>query len=197
MGYDIWQRGSSFCIRKENFPGLVKVAIQRFPDLFDEMSSVREIFKEFDFEVDKDEEGNLSDIVFTGEKAGNEDELFETIAPFVEAGSSISFYGEDNSIWRYCFDGKQCRYETPLLIFPENPKPPKEGQSVYRLPFSIQGELAVPAASRKEACRALELLDSEDFLSHLLTLFQKNGIGAYLRPDEMKKAKGKADALIL
>ena len=38
MGYDIWQRGSSFCIRKENFPGLVKVAIQRFPDLFDEMS---------------------------------------------------------------------------------------------------------------------------------------------------------------
>ena len=70
MGYDIWQRGSSFCIRKENFPGLVKVAIQRFPDPFDEMSSVREIFKEFDFEVDKDEEGNLSDIVFTGEKAG-------------------------------------------------------------------------------------------------------------------------------
>ena len=62
------------------------------------MSSVREIFKEFDFEVAKDEEGNLSDIVFTGEKAGNEDELFETIAPFVEAGSSISFYGEDNSM---------------------------------------------------------------------------------------------------
>lgn len=196
MGYDIWQRGSSFCIRKENFPGLVKVAIQRFPDLFDEMSSVREIFKEFDFEVDKDEEGNLSDIVFTGEKAGNEDELFETIAPFVEAGSSISFYGEDNSIWRYCFDGKQCRYETPLLIFPENPKPPKEGQSVYRLPFSIQGELAFPAASRKEACRALELLDSEDFLSHLLTLFQKNGVRTYLRTDEMKKAEGQADALI-
>ena len=141
MGYDIWQRGSSFCIRKENFPGLVKVAIQRFPDLFDEMSSVREIFKEFDFEVDKDAEGNLSDIIFTGEKTRYEDELFETIAPFVEAGSSVSFYGEDNSIWRYCFDGKQCRYETPLLIFPENPKPPKEGQSVYRLPFSIQGEL--------------------------------------------------------
>ena len=171
MGFVIWQRESSFCIRKEYFAGLVKAAIRRFPDLFDEMSSVREIFKGFDFEVDKDEEGNLSDIVFTGEKAGNEDELFETIAPFVEAGSSIPFYGEDNSIWRYCFDGKQCRYETPLLIFPENPKPPKEGQSVYRLPFSIQGELAFPAASRKDACRALELLDSEDFLSHLLTLF--------------------------
>ena len=51
MGYDIWQRGSSFCIRKENFPRLVKAAIQRFPTWFDEMSSVREIFKEFDFEV--------------------------------------------------------------------------------------------------------------------------------------------------
>ena len=106
MGYDIWQRDSSFCIRKENFPGLVKAAIQRFPDLFDERSSVREILGEFDFEVDKDAEGNLSDIVFTGEKAGNEDDLFETIAPFVEQGSSVSFYGEDNSIWQYCFDGK-------------------------------------------------------------------------------------------
>lgn len=196
MGYDIWQRDSSFCIRRENFPGLVKAAIQRFPDLFDEMSSVREIFKGFDFEVDKDAEGNLSDITFTGDRAGNEDELFETIAPFVEPGSSVSFYGEDGNIWQYRFDGEQCRDESPLLIWPENPKPPKEGQSVYRLPFSIQGELAFPAASRKEACRALELLDPEDFLSHLLTLFQKNGIGAYLRPDEMKKAEGETDALI-
>ena len=197
MGFVIWQRESSFCIRKEYFAGLVKAAIQRFPDLFDEMSSVRDIFKEFDFEVDKDAEGNLSDIVFTGEKTRYEEEFFETLAPFVEAGSFVSFYGEDNSIWRYCFDGKQCRYETPLLIFPENPKPPKEGQSVYRLPFSIQGELELYAESSEKACTTFGLFDSEDFLFHLLTLFQKNGIGAYLRPDEMKKAKGKADALIL
>lgn len=190
MGFDIWQRDSSFCIRKVNFAGLVKAAIQRFPDLFDEMSSVREIFKEFDFEVDKDEKGNLDDIVFTGGRAGNEDELFEAIAPFVEAGSSVSFYGEDGSIWQYCFDGKQCRNESPLLIWPENPKALKEGQSVYRLPFSIQGELEFRAASRKEAYMALGLFDSEKFLSHLLTQFQKNGIGSYLRPDEMKKVEG-------
>ena len=195
MGYDIWQRDSSFCIRKENFPGLVKAAIQHFPNLFDEMSSVGEIFKEFDFEVDKDAEGNLSDIIFTGEKAGNEDELFETIAPFVEQGSSVSFYGEDNSIWQYCFDGKQCRDESPLLIWPENPKPKKKGQSVYRLPFSIQGELELYAESLEKACMAFGLFDSEDFLSHLLTLFQKNGIGTYLRLDEIKKAEGETDAV--
>ena len=195
MGYDIWQRDSSFCIHKENFPGLVKAAIQRFPDLFDEMSSVREIFKEFDFEVDKDAEGNLSDIVFTGEKAGNEDDLFETIAPFVEQGSSVSFYEEDNSIWQYCFDGKQCWDESPLLIWPENPKPLKKGQSVYRLPFSIQGELELYAESLEKACMAFGLFDSEDFLSHLLTLFQKNGIGTYLRLDEIKKEEGEADAV--
>ncbi|MCI8649608.1 MAG: hypothetical protein HFG20_05780 [Anaerotruncus sp.] len=197
MGYDIWQRGSSFCIRKENFPGLVKAAIQHFPNLFDEMSSVGEIFKEFDFEVDKDAEGNLSDIIFTGEKTRYEDELFETIAPFVEPGPSVSFYGEDGNIWQYCFDGKQCRDESPLLIWPGNPKPPKEGQSVYRLPFSIQGEIELHAASQKEACMALRVFDSEDFLSHLMTLFQKNVVRTYLRPNEMKKAEGEADALIL
>lgn len=189
MGFDIWQCGSSFCIRKENFAGLVKAAIQRFPDLFDEMSSVREIFKEFDFEVDKDEKGNLDDIVFTGGRAGNEDELFEAIAPFVEAGSSVSFYGEDSSIWQYCFDGKQCRNESPLLIWPENPKPLKEGQTVYRLPFSIQGELNFPAASLEEAAMALGRFSSEDFLSHLLTLFEANGIKSYLCPEKMKKAE--------
>ena len=189
MGFVIWQRESSFCIRKEYFAGLVKVAIQRFPDLFDEMSSVRDIFKEFDFEVDKDAEGNLSDIVFTGEKTRYEEEFFETLAPFVEPGSFVSFYGEDNSIWRYCFDGRQCRYETPLLIFPENPKSLKEGQSVYRLPFSIQGEIELHAASREEACMAFRVFGPEGFLSHLLTLFQKNGVGRYLRPDELKEVE--------
>ena len=104
---------------------------------------------------------------------------------------------EGGSIRQYCFDGKQCRDKSPLLIWPENPKPPKEGQSVYRLPFSIQGELELYAESSEKACTTFGLFDSEDFLFHLLTLFQKNGIGAYLRPDEMKKAKGKADALIL
>lgn len=189
MGFVIWQRESSFCIRKEYFAGLVKAAIQRFPDLFDEMSSVRDIFKEFDFEVDKDAEGNLSDIIFTGEKTRYEEEFFETLAPFVEPGSFVSFYGEDNSIWRYCFDGKQCRYETPLLIFPENPKALKEGQSVYRLPFSIQGEIELHAATQKEACMALGLFDSERFLSRLMTLFKKNGVGRYLRPDELKEVE--------
>ena len=189
MGFVIWQRESSFCIRKEYFAGLVKAAIQRFPDLFDEMSSVRDIFKEFDFEVDKDAEGNLSDIIFTGEKTRYEEEFFETLAPFVEPGSFVSFYGEDNSIWRYCFDGRQCRYETPLLIFPENPKSLKEGQSVYRLPFSIQGEIELHAASREEACMAFRVFGPEGFLSHLLTLFQKNGVGRYLRPDELKEVE--------
>lgn len=189
MGFVIWQRESSFCIRKEYFAGLVKAAIQRFPDLFDEMSSVRDIFKEFDFEVDKDAEGNLSDIIFTGEKTRYEEEFFETLAPFVEPGSFVSFYGEDNSIWRYCFDGKQCRYETPLLIFPENPKALKEGQSVYRLPFSIQGEIELHAASREEACMALKVFGPEGFLSHLLTLFKANGVGRYLRPDELKEVE--------
>lgn len=103
---------------------------------------------------------------------------------------------EGGSIRQYCFDGKQCRDKSPLLIWPENPKPPKEGQSVYRLPFSIQGELELYAESSEKAYTTFGLFDSEDFLFHLLTLFQKNGIGAYLRPDEMKKAERKADALI-
>lgn len=107
----------------------------------------------------------------------------------MEAGSAVSFYGEDSSIWQYRFDGKQCRYETLLLVWPENPKARKEGQTVYRLPFSIQGELEFYAASQEEAGKSLGLFSAEDLLTHLLTLFQKNGLGSYLRLDELRKEK--------
>jgi hypothetical protein len=54
-----------------------------------------------------DEEGNISNIYFEGEKIGDETALFKALAPFVKSGSYIQMHGEDGSIWRWCFnDGK-------------------------------------------------------------------------------------------
>ena len=196
MGYEIYLRERNFTVKKENFVPLVQVVREKFPALFDSMDSLRVVFKEFDFSVEADENGDLVDLEFPGGRAGNEDEFFAAIAPFVEPGSYLCFEGEDNAIWINRFDGKQCMEERPLLIFPNSPKPLKEGQAVYRLPFSIQGDIEIPAVSLEDAYKVLERFDSEDFLSCLLALFQENGIGCYLRPAEMKKMEGSTDAAL-
>lgn len=46
---------------------------------------------------------------FTGEKMGDDNLLFNALAPFVEGGSEIHFQGEDGSRWRYIFDGKNLK----------------------------------------------------------------------------------------
>jgi len=59
--------------------------------------------------IDEDETtGDVTDIYFYGEKAGQEELLFKAIAPFVKDGSYIEMVGEDGSIWRWLFKGGKC-----------------------------------------------------------------------------------------
>ena len=50
--------------------------------------------------------GAINDIDFEGEKIGDEELMFNAIAPFVEADSYITMLGEDGEQWRYFFDGE-------------------------------------------------------------------------------------------
>ena len=54
--------------------------------------------------------GDIVDLCFRGEKLGDDEVLFEAIAPFVESGSFIQMSGEDGHGWRWCFDdGRLCK----------------------------------------------------------------------------------------
>jgi hypothetical protein len=48
--------------------------------------------------------GDIDGIRFLGEKIGQEEILFNAIAPFVESGSYIEMEGEDGEIWRWAFE---------------------------------------------------------------------------------------------
>ena len=52
------------------------------------------------------ETGDITNISFTGEKFGDDDVFFTALAPFIEAGSEMTFMGEDGEAWKYKFDGK-------------------------------------------------------------------------------------------
>jgi len=59
----------------------------------------------------------ICDIYFEGSKLGDDELLFQTIAPYVEPGSYIEMQGEDGLIWRWCFDGKTCTEKTAKIIW--------------------------------------------------------------------------------
>ena len=64
------------------------------------------------------DEGDVYDIWFTGEKIGEDIDLFlNSIAPYVLDESYISFSGEDGSQWRYLFKDKQMLDQTGTVTY--------------------------------------------------------------------------------
>jgi len=60
----------------------------------------------------------ITGIYFNGEKFdGTEHEMFNSIAPFVEAGSYIEMLGEGGEIWRWVFDGETCEEKAATITF--------------------------------------------------------------------------------
>jgi len=54
---------------------------------------------------------------FEREKIGQEDLLFDAIAPWVREGSYIEMSGEDDAMWRWVFRGGGCHEVTPTITW--------------------------------------------------------------------------------
>jgi len=70
---------------------------------------IQDAFADWRYPVEIDETGNVVGIEFSGEKIGQENIMFETIAKFVSPGSFIRMMGEDGYRWKWVFDGKTCQ----------------------------------------------------------------------------------------
>ena len=76
------------------------------------------LFDQGRWAVEFDDDGNVNDIQFEGEKKGwGEDELFEKIAPFVKDGSFIEMHGEDGGMWRWVFKNGTCTEIYPTITW--------------------------------------------------------------------------------
>ncbi len=69
------------------------------------------------YPVESDDNGDIADIQFDGEKLGQEGLMFQAIAPYVVAGSYLQFQGEDGSIWRFVFDGEKMIDKAATISF--------------------------------------------------------------------------------
>lgn len=128
MGYCIDQVDSDFHIKAHDlqscanailkaFRGRDQVGWIRASDINDRMSFI-EIADEFRWDVSVDDDGDIYDISFTGEKIGEDIDLFlNSIAPYVADESFISFSGEDGAQWRYFFKDKQMLDQTGTVTY--------------------------------------------------------------------------------
>ena len=63
------------------------------------------------------EEGAIVDLCFEGSKLGDDETLFDAIAPFVEDDSYIQMSGEDGMQWRWVFRDGKCHDISPKIIW--------------------------------------------------------------------------------
>lgn len=128
MGYCIDQVDSEFYIKAQDFQSCANAILKAFRGR-DQVGWVRasEINEHMDFvaiaeafrwTASVNDEGDVYDIWFTGEKIGEDIDLFlNSIAPYVLDESFISFSGEDGSKWRYFFKDKQMLDQTGAVTY--------------------------------------------------------------------------------
>lgn len=75
------------------------------PDLWNNLSDA---MSDWRFPIDVNDEQDVVDISFSGEKLGDEKQMFERIAPFVKTGSYIEFVGDEGEKWRIEFTEDSC-----------------------------------------------------------------------------------------
>lgn len=118
MGYYINQEEADFTILREN----QAAALQAIKDMFidgkhymwindsapEQWDTLSEAMRDWSYVPFFDTDtGDIVDIGFSAEKAGDEDKMFKAIAPFVESGSFIWMLGEDGCQWKWVFkDGE-------------------------------------------------------------------------------------------
>ena len=64
-----------------------------------------------------DEAGNIVSLEFTGEKLGDEEQIFRAIAACVKEGSAIQMAGEEGNVWRWLFKEETVVCQNGEIVF--------------------------------------------------------------------------------
>jgi hypothetical protein len=75
---------------------------------FYNIDNLKEMLEEWRWKPVFDDKGDIVKLEFWGEKIGDENLLFNAIAPCVTSGGYIQMMGEDHSEWRWVFEDGKC-----------------------------------------------------------------------------------------
>jgi len=130
MGYYIYQNCASFFINKEHFSTAVKILYDLIKKEVvwnwvspvnklekDPQKAIKQLLTACRWDPSFDENGNIDNIQFIGKNLGQEEQLFQALAPYVKKDSYIELSGEEGEIWRYEFDGNKMEENFAELDF--------------------------------------------------------------------------------
>ena len=125
MGYCMTQRDSMFTIKAEN----TKEALNAIKELagsetiedsggrhfswvdnnYVNAETLEDALRAWRWIVEPDGNGDINYIYFNGEKLGDDEVLFNALAPFIDDDCFIEMSGEDGALWRWCFENGECK----------------------------------------------------------------------------------------
>lgn len=118
MSYYVKVKGN-FNIKESNFKPIAKLLKEKFPELQDSRTNLDTIMRYYDWRFRHDNENDdVVGVIYDRENYCPEHLLiFDAMAPLVEPESWIEFSGEDGSIWRWVFDGKNAWEIRPEIVW--------------------------------------------------------------------------------
>jgi hypothetical protein len=125
MGYHMTQRDARFHLPRRHFKAALKAVRQLFSaPIYDSADnptrqrSLLRVLPVLGWEVEQDvKTRDIVSILFAGEKAHEDLELFKVLAPFVKRGSFIAMVGEDGCLWRWWFTGQSVREQYGRVVY--------------------------------------------------------------------------------
>lgn len=122
MGYNMSQVDAKFFVPVDKIPAMVEAIRNLYggetirdssgrhfswvSENFHTLTDAAQLLEAWRWDVEFDDDGNIDTVHFLGEKLGDDNILFDAIAPFVKAGSYVEMSGEDGDRWRWIFDGE-------------------------------------------------------------------------------------------
>jgi hypothetical protein len=91
----------------------------RSPDI-QSIEDLASMLRAFRFEPWAFNSGDIGGVEFTGENRGAEIHLWRVLAPFVDAGGRLDWYGEDGVVERWRFDGVGLQVVPGTLAFEDD-----------------------------------------------------------------------------
>lgn len=132
MGRDIYVKEQKFCIKADNYPQVMEAirSLEGKETILDyephfafivtkqvkAAKNIYDLFKAWRWEIEFDGNGNIGYVQFIGEKLGDEDIFFGTIAPYVESDSYIQVFDDDGETWRWCFEQGKMLIKQPKIL---------------------------------------------------------------------------------
>jgi hypothetical protein len=83
---------------------------------YDEKRKLKCVLREFRYGFE-DENDDLLFHYFLGEKWGDDEVLWETLAPAVDNGSMIEYRGEDGHRWRFLFEDGSVKEQNAVITW--------------------------------------------------------------------------------